>query len=294
MSTIPLALRARARILAAQQELDAPEDSEQGDPSKAHAPPGADEPETVDNAVADETPKMDPNQEDPVGDNEEDLDAFTLEDVIECFLRANSTPSDEQVHALAGLLGLDFEEFEAVIYKKFGEAVKLGLEKRPSEIDEDKDEGEGEGDGIEVDDEIVDEDDTGTDLIADDALDVQDDIDLFVVAYILFNPTPSDEQIHQLAYVIDLTKDEMEQRIYRMLGSYLSAEDDDDELDEDEAEIDEDGDGEDTDIDDANEGDDNEPDDADEDVDEEDDADAEDAGDNAEPGDNQGDAKGKE
>ncbi len=292
MSTIPLALRARARILAAQQELDAPDDSEQGDTSKAQAPPGAVAPDTVGNAVADETPKMDPDQEDPAGDDEEDLDVFTLEDVIECFLRANSTPSDEQVHALAGLLGLDFEEFEAVIYKKFGEAVKLGLEKRPSEIDEDKDE-EG-ADGIEVDDELVEDDEVETDLVADDSLDVQDDIDLFVVAYILFNPTPSDEQIHQLAYVIDLTKDEMEQRIYRMLGSYLSAEDDDDELDEDEAEINEDGDGEDTDIDDADEGDDNEPDDADEDVDEEDDADAEDAGDNAKPGDDQGDAKGKE
>lgn len=287
MSTIPIALRARARILAAQQDQDAPDDSEQGDPSKAQAPPGADEPETVDNAVADETPKMDPDQEDPAGDNEDDLDAFTLEDVIECFLRANSTPSDEQVHALAGLLGLDFEEFEAVIYEKFGEAVKLSLEKRPSEIDED----EAEAEGTDVDEELVEDDEAETDLVADDSLDVQDDIDMFVVAYILFNPTPSDEQIHQLAYVIDLTKEEMEQRIYRMLGSYLNADEDDDEdFDEDGAEID----GEDTDTEDATEGDEDEPDDADEDVNEEDDADAEDAGDIAEPGDDQGDAKGNE
>ncbi len=48
---------------------------------------------------------------------------------------------------------------------------------------------------------------------------------MFVIAYLLFNPEPSDEQIHQLAFAVDLTREQMEERIYRMLANYLQVDD---------------------------------------------------------------------
>lgn len=241
------------------------DDQPQGDPTKAQAPPGA--PKNADQPPIDEGPKMDPDEEDPdTGDDEDEM--FTLEDVIECFLRANSNPTDDQVHALAELLGLDFEAFEALIFQKFGEAVRLSLDRTVSEDDgEDDEDVEPEGDVTDDGDDFDDNDDEDDgELVVDDELDVQDEIDMFVVAYVMFNPQPSDQQIHQLAFVVDLTKEEMEQRIYRMLGSYLQVETDDQDFDAQGVEVD-DTEGDDT------EGDDDEAD-GDETDDEEDDPDA--------------------
>lgn len=202
------------------------DDTEDQDAAADVEAPGDDEADE-----ADVLPDMDPETADPGADVEDDPDdeQFTLEDVLECFFRANDTPSDEQVHAFAGLVGMDYEEFEALVFQKFGEVVRQGVSFSPSEEEpEDDDErvvDDGQGDGPDL------EDDDELELQADDGLDVQDDIDMFIVAYMLFNPHPSDEQIHQLAFVVDLTKEDMEQRIYRMLGSFLQYGEDDEDTD---------------------------------------------------------------
>lgn len=178
------------------------------------------------------SPDMDPDGE-PSEQDEDDDEQFTLEDVIKCFLRANPTPTDEQVHAFAGLMDMSYEEFESQVYKKFGEAVKQSTSIGPSEeldeTDETSTDDSGDGPDLDLEDR---------ELEADDELDVQDEIEMFVVAYMLYNPEPTDEQIHTLAFVVDITKEELEARIYRMLGSFLKVDDealDDDEDDDEDA-----------------------------------------------------------
>lgn len=234
---------ARIALSAAAEDEEGPGTDDAADDNTAKAPPGAPNNTGLPPDAIDESPHMDPEDVDPEEVDEDD-EVFTLEDVIKCFLRANPTPTDDQVHKLSELLGLSFEDFEATIFKKFGEVIKHSVFMGPSETDDgdDEDEGTEEDEDEGADPEDLDEDE----LQASDELDVQDDIDMFVVAYMMFNPAPSDEQIHALAFVIDLTKEEMEQRIYRMLGSYLQVGDesgtgDDGEEDEDKDDTDEDG-----------------------------------------------------
>lgn len=235
-------LKATARIklhAAADEDNDTPAPAAQAPPTEGT---GVDEPgdQPVDLRL-EEPPDMDPEEvDDPDALVDEDDEAFTLDDVIKCFLRANPTPTDEQVHAFAELMGMRYEEFEAQVFKKFGEVVRQATSLGPSEEEEDEDEDgmdEDTDDGVDDDDldpDEDDQDDEDQELQADDELDVQDDVDMFVVAYILFNSEPSDEQIHQLAFVVGITKEQMEQRIYRMLGSFFKLGDDGDQVDDEE------------------------------------------------------------
>jgi hypothetical protein len=196
--------------------------------SDAEAEDQLDDPEEL----GGDLPDMVPDEEDP--DLEENVDdgdeAFTLDDVIKCFLRANPNPTDEQVHAFADLMDMSYEEFEAQIFKKFGEVIRQATSIGPSESEDDA-EVEG-GDSVAEDEDTSDDIDdnqddpeSGSEIEADESLDVQDDIDMFVIAYMLFNPEPDDEQIHKLAFVVDLTREQMEERIYRMLANYMQVED---------------------------------------------------------------------
>jgi len=227
--------RALSRIALAAAAEDVDEDVTDKD-GKAQAPPGAPSEDTVAEPDLPLNPRMDPEEVDQEPIDEDD-EAFTLEDVIKCFLRANPNPTDEQVHAFAELMGLSYEEFEAEVFKKFGEVIRQAVSIGPSEDEEDA---PIEGDETDLEDEELSDPEDDTELQVDDELDVQDDIDMFVVAYMLFNAQPTDEQIHQLAFVVDLTKEEMEQRIYRMLGKFLQMEGDAEDDDEDGEATDED------------------------------------------------------
>jgi hypothetical protein len=236
----PLQALARLRLQAAADDEDTEdrvETNQDEDEQEDIVPsPDGDNVDNVDNEEEtsgeddprlDEGPSMDPEEGDDISLAEDAEDAFTLEDVITCFLRANPTPTDEQVHAFAELMGLTYEDFEAEVFRKFGEVVRQNVQLTPSELDdEDQDSDsfdvDNPGDGVEDDDLDIDEDSSDeTELDASDDLDVQDDIDMFLVAYTLFNPQPSDDQIHQLGFVVNLTQDQVEQRIYRMLGTFL-------------------------------------------------------------------------
>jgi hypothetical protein len=219
-------LRALARLNRVEAEASDP------DPKDSDAE--ANDTDRVDDSeeLGGDTPDMVPDEEDPdLDENVDDGDeAFTLDDVIKCFLRANPNPTDEQVHAFADLLDMSYEEFEAQIFKKFGEVIRQATSIGPSESEDDVEvegvdsvaEDEDTSDDL---DDTQDDPDAGSEIETDESLDVQDDIDMFVIAYMLFNPEPDDEQIHKLAFVVDLTREQMEERIYRMLANYMQVED---------------------------------------------------------------------
>lgn len=214
------ALRALARLsrVEAADESPDPNDSAADDPEQ---------PDIPEEDLGGDLPDMVPDEEDPA--EAEDVDdgdeAFTVDDVIKCFLRANPNPTDEQVHAFADLMDMSYEEFEAQIFKKFGEVIRQATSIGPSESADDV-EVEGESDDApEAELDVDAESDTELEIEADDSLDVQDDVDMFVIAYMLFNPEPSDDQIHKLAFVVDLTREQMEERIYRMLANYIQVDD---------------------------------------------------------------------
>lgn len=47
-----------------------------------------------------------------------------LEQIIDCFLLINPSPSDAQYHAFAEALGVDKETLEAILYRMHGEVVQ--------------------------------------------------------------------------------------------------------------------------------------------------------------------------
>lgn len=213
------------RALARLNRVEAADESPGPDNSDAEDPEQSDSSEDL----GGDLPDMVPDEEDPAdGEDVDDGDeSFTIDDVIKCFLRANPNPTDEQVHAFADLMDMSYEEFEAEIFKKFGEVIRQATSIGPSESEDDVQvEGDSDVDlsEAELDEEGL-EDDSDQEIEADDSLDVQDDIDMFVIAYMLFNPEPSDDQIHKLAFVVDLTREQMEERIYRMLANYMQVDD---------------------------------------------------------------------
>jgi hypothetical protein len=227
----------RSSTLRALARLSRVESEEAPDPDPKDSDAEANDTDQMDDSeeLGGDVPDMVPDEEDPdLADGEVDDgdEAFTLDDVIKCFLRANPNPTDEQVHAFADLLDMSYEEFEAQIFKKFGEVIRQATSIGPSESENDVEveggdsdaEGEDTADDI---DETQEDPESDAEIEADDSLDVQDDIDMFVIAYMLFNPEPDDEQIHKLAFVVDLTREQMEERIYRMLANYMQVEDGD-------------------------------------------------------------------
>ena len=118
------------------------------------------------------------------------IDGIDIKTVIEKYLEFNPNPTDENVHSFASALGLDFKEFEALIYKLFG-----------SLIDETEDQ------------ELLEE------------LEPEDPLDMFLLNYFLFNSTPTDDQIHALATLVGEDHQMFEERVYRMMTTYFKQDD---------------------------------------------------------------------
>jgi hypothetical protein len=53
------------------------------------------------------------------------MDKQQLQELIAAFLKVNPTPTDDQVHALAGAVNLDHETFEAVMYEMLAESDEV-------------------------------------------------------------------------------------------------------------------------------------------------------------------------
>lgn len=136
----------------------------------------------------------------PPPEDDED-DPVTLRDVVLAFLAAFPEPTDEQTHKFAEALGIDYKEFEEEMFAEFG-------------------------------DEIADED--PEEILEDEDL-VEDDLDMFIVAFYIYTPHPTEEQIHALAELIQVTPEELEERTMRMLQLLKGFDVDDDDFDDDDA-----------------------------------------------------------
>lgn len=149
-------------------------------------------------------PQPDLDTDPDLEDMADDLDPDT---VIYSFLEAFPDPSDEQVHRLATLLGYsDYGDFEEKIFELFGDEVSDG------ELD-DLDDGEDEGDDSDL--GLDDEDDIDVDEVDDDP------IGTFLISFFLINNQPTEDQIHDLAEILGITPDKIEEKIYEMLTALV-------------------------------------------------------------------------
>lgn len=144
----------------------------------------------------------------------EDLAQISVEDLIRAYLTHNENPTDAQIHLLADLVGLPYQDFEGVIYKLFGEFVGDAAD----DIEDDSDADTDEDDPGDVAEELEDLD--GEPL---DALDV------FIVSYFMRNPEPSDAQIHLLAQTVGMEPAALEEHLYNLLSELVSSDEDDDD-----------------------------------------------------------------
>lgn len=108
------------------------------------------------------------------------LSSVDVDTVIFSFLEAFPEPTDEQVHHLAFILGINFEDFEEKIFELFGQEIE----------------------------------DSNIDLTKE----VAEPLDVFLISYFLLVPQPSEEQIHALAPLVGLTPEALEERIYSLLA----------------------------------------------------------------------------
>ena len=143
---------------------------------------------------------------DPTPASQEVVDSdFAIEQVIDTFLEAFDEPSDDQVHRLSQSLNLEVRDLEQVIFRMFGNDLENVVTEVP------------------LDQEVL---STVDDLVP------QDPIDSFVLAYFLYNPHPTEEQIHNLAAVVGESPEQFEERVYRMMAELQEPAGSDTDLDE--------------------------------------------------------------
>lgn len=119
------------------------------------------------------------------------LDDISLETVIVSFLQLHPTPSDEHVHSFAESLGLDYQVLEDKVYEMLGVAM-TDSGQSPETVTEE--------------------------------MEPQDPLDTFILTFFMFNTKPNDAQIHNLASIVGVGREELEERIYRMLAEYQKTE----------------------------------------------------------------------
>lgn len=128
-----------------------------------------------------------------------------LDTVIIAFFRALPEPTDAQLHAFAGLIGMDFRDLEERVFSMVGQEIE-SLEDQIEDLDQD------------------DIDDLGW-----------DSMDLFLVGFFMHNTEPSEEQIHALADLVGIPAPDLEERVYSLLSQIIDETEDPEFLEEMEA-----------------------------------------------------------
>lgn len=108
-------------------------------------------------------------------------DDVSVQDVLQAYLLANPTPSDQELHSLAATLGYSYEDFEEIVFSMLKDAVD----------DADEDEL----------DEVID-----------------NPLDLFIVTLLSWVKNPTEEMVHSLATLVNLTPEALEERMYELLS----------------------------------------------------------------------------
>jgi hypothetical protein len=116
---------------------------------------------------------------------------MALNGVILAFINLFPSPTDDQTHALAGLLGFNFQEFE--------DKVRVIL---APILDKDGDD--------DLDDTI-------------EVIDSADPVDVFLLAFYLLQPEPTEDQLVTLAILLSMTLDELEKRTYDVINKLMEA-----------------------------------------------------------------------
>jgi hypothetical protein len=112
-------------------------------------------------------------------------DDLTLQNVLLAFAAIFPEPTDDQTHALAGLLGYEKQEFLDLARKILAPLLNGDDESTPQAND--------------------------------------DPIETFLLAFYLINPEPSEEQLEVLALLMELTLEELESRTYSAIVKLTEA-----------------------------------------------------------------------
>ena len=119
-------------------------------------------------------------------DGNEQLADISLEEMITAFLVVNPTPKDWQIHRFASILGHTPEELEECVYSMFAELVN-----------------------DDVDDDLIDEE--------EDEDEDEDPINTFLLYFFAYRPAASNEEIQDIAGLIGITTEDMEERLFNLL-----------------------------------------------------------------------------
>jgi hypothetical protein len=131
----------------------------------------------------------DPTPPFPMEDNE------ALQSAVIAFTDLFPTPTSDQTHVLAGLLGYEPDTFLPVMQKLLAPLLSAD------------------------DDQVLDE------LDADDE---GDPLDIFLLSFYILNPEPTEEQLNALAILVGLTLEELEERTYSVMNQLMETTPDDD------------------------------------------------------------------
>lgn len=112
-------------------------------------------------------------------------DDLALQNVLLAFAALFPEPTDDQTHALAGLLGFDKQELIDLAQKILAPILNGDDQTAPAETDE--------------------------------------PLETFLLAYYLINPEPSADQLEVLALLTELTLEELESRTYNAITKLTEA-----------------------------------------------------------------------
>lgn len=137
-----------------------------------------------------------PNSETNQSEPQEESNDVALRAVILAFINFLPKPTEDQIHALAGLLDLKFQEFETRMqevlapYLEDGYSFKKGI---PKEID------------------VEDLDQLDTPL------------DTFLMAFYMLVPEPTERQLLILGVLVNLSPEELEEHTFMIMNRLLEA-----------------------------------------------------------------------
>lgn len=112
-------------------------------------------------------------------------DDLALQNVLLAFAAIFPEPTDDQTHALAGLLGFDKQELVELAHKILAPFINGDDQSAPAETN--------------------------------------DPIETFLLAFYLINPEPTEEQLEVLALLMELTLEELESRTYSAITKLTEA-----------------------------------------------------------------------
>jgi hypothetical protein len=143
------------------------------------------------------------NTEGVIQDEAGEMTMLDLDTVITAFFLAIPNPTDAQLHAFAGLIGVDYRDLEERVFSMVGHEIQ-DLEPQIQNLGQE------------------DLDDLGW-----------DSMDMFLAGFFLLNPEPTEEQVHTLAELVGIPAPDLEERVYALLSQMVEGEDEDDDDDED-------------------------------------------------------------